>query len=260
VADSFFAPLGRDRFLATDHTTGPWEPGAQHGGPPGALLGRAIELCAPRPEMVVARVSCDILGPVPVGELTVAAAVVRPGRSVELVEASLHASGREVMRARAWRVLRTGAVAPPQPGPPPAVLATEPSPTPHGWVGGYLSAMEWRLVSGSFAEPGPAVVWTRMRHPLVPDEPPSPLQRVLIAADSGNGVSSELPLIDWMFINPELTVHLHRAAVGEWVCVDATTTISASGAGLATSILSDQDGAIGMGAQSLLVVPRAVRG
>src|SRR5205814_1941321 len=82
-------------------------------------------------------------------------------------------------------------------------------------------------VAGGFHRPGPARVWSRMRHPLVPDEEPSPLQRVLAVADSGNGLSGELDLSSWFFINPELTVHLHREAVGEWVCIEAATTSAA---------------------------------
>jgi hypothetical protein len=95
-----------------------------------------------------------------------------------------------------------------------------------------------------------------MRYPLVPDEETGPLERVLVVADSGNGLSSELDITRWIFINPELTVHLHRMAVGEWICLDAGTTISTGGAGLATSVLYDLDGAVGVGAQSLLVTRR----
>jgi hypothetical protein len=95
-----------------------------------------------------------------------------------------------------------------------------------------------------------------MRQSLVEGEQPSPLSRVLALADSGNGASSELDIRAWQFINPELTVHLHREVVGEWVCLDATTTISPGGVGLATSVLSDLKGPIGVGAQSLLVSPR----
>ena len=90
----------------------------------------------------------------------------------------------------------------------------------------------------------------------MPDEELSPLQRVLAVADSGNGLSSELDLRVWHFINPELTVHLHREAVGEWVCVQAQTAISTGGAGLATTVLHDLSGPLGVGAQSLLVAPR----
>jgi hypothetical protein len=208
--------------------------------------------------MIIARMTVDILGAIPVGELELRSRVVRPGRSVELVEAALSAGGREVARAQAWRVLRTtqeialrqhALTAPP--------LATEGTPlAADGWVDGYLSAVEWRFATGEFGQPGPATAWTRLRHPIVPGEQPSPLQRVLAIADSGNGISSELDLASWHFINPELTVHLTREAVGEWICLAAQTAISPDGAGLATSVLSDLDGPIGVGAQSLLIAQR----
>jgi hypothetical protein len=256
VAESFFQQLDQGRWRATVHTTGPWDERFQHGGPPSALLGRAIEQVAPRDELMVARITVEILGPIPVGDLDLRASMVRPGRSVELVEAVLTADGRDVARASAWRVLRSAAnpigsrhdAAPPLPDVP---LDVE-----HDWVDGYLSAVEWRFARGHFMERGPAAAWTRMRVPLVPDEEPSPLQRVLVVADSGNGISSELNMRKWHFINPELTVHLHREPVGEWVCLDATTTVSTNGVGLATSVLSDLDGPVGVGAQTLLVARR----
>lgn len=253
---SFYEPLGNGRFRATVHTTGPWDAGSQHAGPPSALLGRAVELCAPREELMVARMTVEILGPVPVGELAVAARVVRPGRSVELVEAVLSDGGRDVARASAWRI-RRAQVAVPDRRPAPPALPDQPQVlTWPGAVDGYLSAVEWRVVRGAFGTPGPATAWTRLRSRLVPDEAPSPLQRVLAVADSGNGLSAELDLATHLFINPELTVHLHREAVGEWICLDAVTTVSPGGVGLATSVLSDAAGPLGTGAQALLVTGR----
>jgi len=263
--DPFYLPLGDDRWRSTVHTTGPWDARFQHGGPPSALLARAIERCSPREDMFNARMTVDILGAIPVGELELRSRMLRPGRSVELVEAALSAGGREVARAQVWRVLRTPEKAAPRQSPTPAVttaLAAPPMASTgklslaEGWVDGYLSAVEWRFTAGEFGQPGAATAWTRLRHPIVPDETPSPLQRVLAVADSGNGISSELDLNSWHFINPELTVHLHREAVGEWICVEAQTAISPGGAGLATSVLSDADGPIGVGAQSLLIAPR----
>jgi hypothetical protein len=289
VADTFYVPAGDDRWLATVHTTGPWDPGAQHGGPPSALLGRAMQRCEPRDDMIVARFTCEILSPIPVGEIGVRTRLARPGRSVQLVEGAITAGGRDVAWARAWRVLRTqsagsspapgdgssvpapgdgsgaalpppAAALPPLVGPglprPPALPGHETRLAPGGWVDGYLSAMEWRVARGAFGDSGPATMWGRMRYPLLPDEEPGPLERVLAIADSGNGASGELDLRHWHFINPELTVHLHREAAGEWICLDAQTTISAGGTGLATSVLSDLDGPVGVGAQSLLIAPR----
>ena len=257
MADSFYIPLGDGKWLATAHTTGPWDATAQHGGPPSALLSRTMQRCEPRDDMIVARFTCEILSAIPVGEISVQARLARPGRSVQLLEGVISAGGREVAAARAWRVLRAqspsaGPALPSPPGLPDQGAALPPG----GWVDGYLSAIEWRAVRGQFGERGPATVWARMRYPLVPDEEPAPLERVLAIADSSSGVSGELDLREWHFINPELTVHLHRDAASEWICLDAQTTISAGGAGLGTSVLSDLAGPVGVCAQSLLVAPR----
>lgn len=258
MTDSFYVPLGDDRWLATVHTTGPWDARHQHGGPPGALLARAVERCEPREDAVVARVTVEILGGIPVGEVTLTSRMARPGRRVELVEASLAAGGRTVARATAWRIQRSEGVhvAPRHPMPAPLPAPTTDWDTPEGWIDGYLSAVEWRTTGGRFDQPGPGAVWTRLRHPLVPDEEPTGLQRVMAVADSGSGISSELDQRRWHFINPELTVHLHRVPMGEWIGLDAVTTISDGGVGLATSVLSDVEGPVGVGAQSLLVAPR----
>jgi acyl-Coa thioesterase superfamily protein/acyl-CoA thioesterase superfamily protein len=253
VSDAYFLPAESGRYRATTHTRGPWDPGLQHAGPPAALIGRALERCEPREEMVISRVTFEILHAVPVGELEVSARIVRPGRSVELLEASLSAAGREVVRAAAWRVLRapegTGTVAAEGPAP----LPDEEAPMPAQLQSGYLRSIEWRPVRGGFLQPGPGAAWTRLRIPIVEGEEPSGLQRVLAVADSGNGISGTLDMREWWFINPELSVHLEREPRGEWICLDASTSIQPGGAGLATSTLSDLRGPLGRGAQTLYV-------
>jgi hypothetical protein len=268
VPDAFFFPLGPDRFQATELTRGPWDPGLQHAGPPAALLGRAIEGHGDRAGLRVARVTFEIARPLPIAELTVATRTLRSGRSVELVEATLRSGDTEFMRATALRI-RTADLGPPaEPGLPagaglPAELVPGPrlpGPSagrvepffPTGQEVGYHTAMEFRFVAGSFLELGPATVWMRMRQPLVPGEPPSPLCRVLIAADSGNGVSAALDFRTWRFINPDLTVYLLRYPAGEWVALEASTT-TADGIGLADTTLHDEQGPIGRSAQALFV-------
>jgi Acyl-CoA thioesterase C-terminal domain/Acyl-CoA thioesterase N-terminal domain len=257
VPDAFFSPLGPDRFRATELTRGPWDPGLQHAGPPAALLGRAIEGHGDRAGLRVARITFEVARPVPIAELTVATRTQRGGRSVELVEATLLAGDTEVMGATALRIriapdLDLPARLVPGPRlPDPSAGRVEPF-FPTGQEVGYHTAMEFRFVAGSFLEPGPATVWMRMRHPLVPDEPPSPLCRVLIAADSGNGVSAALDFRTWRFINPDLTVYLLRYPAGEWVALEASTT-AADGIGLADTTLHDEQGPIGRSAQALFV-------
>jgi Thioesterase-like superfamily len=256
--EAFFIPGGDGRWRPTRHVAGPWDPASQHAGPPAALLARELERCEPREDMTIGRLTCEILGAVPVdAELEVAARVVRPGRSVELLEAELSAGGRPTMRASAWRLLRSAASAGAAVGPPPPALPDTEATIPAGWnPGGYLAAVEWRFARGDWGVPGPAAAWTRLRVGLVDGEEPSPLQRVLAIADSGNGVSAELDFGHWQFINTDLTVHLHRLPAGEWVCLDARTVIDPAGVGLATSTISDAEGVIGRGLQSLYVAPR----
>lgn len=206
---------------------------------------------------MVARFSCDLLGPVPVAELEISARVLRPGRRVELIEAVARSGGRDVARASAWRVLRTSVPpVPPRLADPPSLERATPAPLPGGWGDGYLSAVEWRRARGDFDQPGPAAFWARLRYPLVAGEATGPLERVLAIADSGSGVSGELDLTRWLFINPELTLHVHREAVGEWICLDGQTAITSGGVGLATTVVSDGQGPLGLAAQSLLVTPR----
>jgi hypothetical protein len=259
VADAFYVPDG-DALVSTELTRGPWDPDAQHAGPPAALLGRAVERCEPRPDSQVGRITFEILGPVPLAPLRATARVVRPGRSVELLEASLSGPDGEVMRATAWR-LRTGAVEldPEPPADPPPPGPAEGSQEPFFPVRdepGYHTAMEISFVSGGFLEPGPAMVWMRQRVPLVAGEETSPLERVLVAADAGNGVSAALDWRRYLFINTDLSVHLKRLPEGEWVGLDAVTYPEPHGIGLADTVLWDERGRLGRGAQTLVVRSR----
>ena len=253
---SFYEPLGDGRFASTPHTRGPWDPAFQHAGPPAALLGRAVEHCEPREDFVLARATFEILRAVPVADVQVTARVARPGRSVELLEGELSAGGEQVMTVRAWRVKASPAPDVDRDAPPPP-RPDEAAPLPPEMAHfGYGHAVELRFAAGGWWQQRPATVWTRMRVPLVAGEEPTGVQRVLVVADSGNGVSAVLPFAEWLFINTELTVHFRRPARGEWVCLDAETSIASGGAGLARSVLSDDEGVVAQGAQALLVAPR----
>jgi Thioesterase-like superfamily len=261
VPDAFYEPDG-DRFLATELTRGPWDPGAQHAGPPAALLGRALERLPDAEQFQIGRVTCEILRSVPIGPVEVRAWVARPGRRVQLVEADLADEyGESLMQASAWRIRTAPVEIPPE-----VLPAEEPPPGPEqgseadffptGQELGYHSAMDVRFLEGGFLEPGPATVWLRMRQPLVAGEQPTPLQRVLVTADVGNGVSAALDYRRYLFINVDLTVHLERMPAGEWVCVDAVTLPQPNGVGTAESVLSDRRGRIGRALQTLLVSER----
>ncbi|MEV6571963.1 thioesterase family protein [Streptomyces sp. NPDC051577] len=261
AAEAFFERVDTGRFLATEYTRGPWDPGSQHAGPPAALLGRAVEERAgARADLRIARITYEILRPVPIGPLEITTTVLRSGRGTEVVEAALAPVGAvPVMLARALRI-RAAAEAVPAvvPGPrvpPPGEVGPTPF-FPVPWEVGYHTAMESRFTEGAFMESGPGTCWMRMRVPLIAGEETAPLDRVLIAADSGNGISSVMDFERFVFVNGDLTVHLHRHPVAEWVCVEARTSVDGAGIGLADARLHDEKGPIGRGAQSLFVAAR----
>ena len=249
-------------FVPTVLCRGPWSPDAQHGGPPAALLGRAVERFEDGDMMQVARLTVELLRPVPLAPLTVATRWARPGRRVQLVEATLRADGAEVARAVGLRIRRVepdlfaerdGELAPP-PGPESGSASAPP------WEGTLTTpafhshAVEHRFVGGGFDRPGPATDWVRLRVPLIEGEEVSPLSRVATAADFGNGISWVLSRLEgWGFINPDLTIYLHRLPAGEWVCLEAVSRVEPHGIGMAESRLWDQRGLIGRSLQSLLV-------
>jgi Thioesterase-like superfamily len=266
VHSAFYEPAGKGAFAASPATAGPWSAQAQHGGPPSALAARAIELHEPDGGQRLARVAVDILRPVPIGKLTVRTRTVRPGRRVTLVEAIMEADGQEVLRARGWRLALAATV--PTSGPtagraagpqgPPEIPPEKPLPVFFdGRTAGYLSAVDWRFLSGgNFDTRERARVWARPRIQLLPGEEPSPMCRALLIADSGSGVSAVLDPARFLFINVDLTVVLQRDPAGEWLLLDAATSIGDHGTGLAETIVSDRGGACGRALQTLLVAPR----
>lgn len=241
-------------------TAGPWSPDAQHGGPVAALLARFVELVATPVPMQAVRLTVDLLRPVPVLPLQVSTEVIRPGSRVQLVEAALSAGGEVLARARALLV-RVAAVEVPTAPPWPRTPSDPMAATPRRRLAGeptafHLDAMEMRFAAGDWQSGGPAVVWERLRVPVVAGEEASPLQRAAAAADSGNGISRVVPFDDYVFVNPDLTVALSRAPVGEWVGLDVRTRLNGDGWGQAESLLFDTIGPCGRAVQSLYVERR----
>ncbi|HTZ07918.1 MAG TPA: thioesterase family protein, partial [Acidimicrobiales bacterium] len=244
---------------------GPWTPDALHGGPVAALLAGAVEAVPAADPVQVTRLTVELLRPVPLAPLLVSTSVARPGRKVQVVEATVSDGERPLAWARALRLRLqdpdgSGLAAPGGPGGggppgPDAGYATE---APIGAYRAFHNAgAELRYVRGSFATIGPATVWVRLAVPVVAGTAPSPLQRAAAAADFGNGVSAELDFTSYLFLNPDLTVYLVRPVRGEWVCLDAATRLGTPGVAVAESTLSDADGPVGRALQSLLVEPRS---
>lgn len=257
-----FADSGDGVVVATALARGPWHPGEAHGGAPAALLAGAVE--ALDGDFAVSRLALDFLGAVPVDvPLTVEAEVRKPGARFQLVDAVLRGGGRDLVRAQAVRLRRAPQDVPDSPGPPaPAsreayaehsgLVLDEDAERPPGF---FPDAMEIRVVDGAPGT-GAATAWFRLRAPIVAGADPSPLQRAVAAADFANGLSYRVPIAEWLFVNCDLTVHLSRDPVGEWIALAARTDLGDDGAGLAAGTLFDERGRVGTVAQSLFVQRR----
>jgi hypothetical protein len=269
MGESIFTSDGR-RFVPTEQARGPWDPRALHGGAPAALIVTALERHEPMSGAQVCRLGFELLRPIPFAPLTVTTRTIRPGRRVQELAAELHANTGEaepllICRASALLVaeipdrlaeLPDGALAQAtMPGPEqgtPVRFALDDRSEEASFA---ASAMEMRWLDDPRAL-GPGRVWMRLRHPLIDEEAASPLARLAATADFGNGISASLPFSDYLFINADLTVHLHRQPRGEWIGMDARTLLHPDGTGLAESVLHDIDGPVGRAFQALVVARR----
>jgi acyl-coenzyme A thioesterase PaaI-like protein len=295
-AESIFVAVGEACFEPTEQARGPWDPRALHGGAPAALMTAALERIEPGEELPIARLSFEFLRPVPLTPLQLRTRITRPGRRVQALEAELLAvaparngepseqgAGEQVVcRARALRIQ-------PAPGELPAralqvVEDRAPTALPGPQEGHEVrfalddverksfaaTAMEMRFITGrplkgglpevgissAHTPVGAATVWMRLRHPLLPGEPASPLARVVATADFGNGVAAVLPFDEYLFINADLSIELDRRPEGEWIALDARTLLHPNGIGWAESLLHDERGPLGVARQALVVQPR----
>ncbi len=266
VTGSLFEQTGPDTFRATEYSRGPWDPGALHGGPPSALVaGRLEEVVAetiPEVTFFPARLTVELTRPVPLDELTVHAEVRRPGRRICIADATLAGPDGTVCLTATLGCIRRHSFHHTAP----MVGVEQPDPPAKGWGvklrgsnDGVMFArqgVEHRVVRGRFEDAGPATDWLRLAVDMVDGRPPTPLERVAAAADFGNGISKWFEMDEVLFLNPDLTINLHRLPVGEWVCLDAVTRVGPEGIGLAESLLFDEEGPIGRATQSLLMEER----
>jgi len=267
---ALFTRRGDDLFQATLAARGPWDERALHGGPVAALAARSLEaaLAAARrdddPAFHPARFTLEMERPVGLGPLRLAAEVTRPGRSVRTVESTLHdVDGRRLARAtligirtRTEPLDLSGAVRPDDDPPTPPGPVDRATWDTFDGPAFHRDGVEHHFVSGSFLAIGPAIDWIDLRLPVVDGEVPSALQRTVAAADFGNGISAAVSHATHTFINPDLTVTLHRMPVDGPVAVQAMTRVETSGVGTSESVLWDGRGRIGSAVQTLVVTPR----
>ncbi|HYM34040.1 MAG TPA: thioesterase family protein [Steroidobacteraceae bacterium] len=257
---SFVYEMRDGRAFTTSFAAGPWSPNHQHGAAPTCLICWAVERIPTLEPMQVARITVELLRPVPIAPLEIKTEILREGRKIQLCFAQLFADGVEVVRANVLKIRTTSLTLPDTAKEEPISLpmpdaSRVPKPFPDD-TDKFVSGLELRFARGGFRPPGPAAVWFRAKQPIISGEPISQLMRAAIASDFCNGVSSRLNFNQWTFINADLNINLARMPVGEWVLLDAESYVGPTGAGVAFARLGDMQGYFGRAVQSLVIEPR----
>lgn len=255
---AYFERVDASSFRTSPLVAGAWSVHEQHVAPPMGLLAHELVRdrdARGRSDLLVGRLSYDILGTLPLEPVETRVEVLRPGRTVELVEAVLSHAGRPALRLRAWlqRPGHTAAVAGSPLEPVPGPDEVDPWDPTSVWPGAFIGTIEVRRAQ---VEPGRAVTWLRTPVPLVAGEDVGPLARTAGLLDVANGMTVRAAPADVAFPNLDLTAHLLREPAGGWVGLDTSVTFGDQGVGVTSSVLHDERGLLGVLAQGLTVRPR----
>lgn len=253
TTEPYYLDHGNGHFTATIHTQGAWNPHEQHMAPVSGILAHSLERFQPRDDLRIARISFDILGLIPDGEFDIVTTMLRPGRTIELLQAELISGGRAAVRATAWRLQRSDTSAivgiedPPMSGPPESARAL----VLDMWPGGFIRSIEARALDSH--APGLGRAWVRSLHPLVSSRTFSDVARLIGLADTSNGIASRVEpgTGGYAFPNVDLQVHLYREPIGEWLGLQNSVTFGSDGIGLTSSIMCDLTGPFGRAEQIL---------
>jgi hypothetical protein len=248
-----------NRVTVSPDAAGPWDASMQHGSAPSALVIWAAERMATKTPMRIARVTIDLMRPVPLTPLTFETEIIREGRKIQLCAIRLLADGVAVVAATVLKIRLDMVSLPDDVGHRPVDLpgpeASRPEPADFS-TSPFVKGMSLRTARGRFGVAGPGAIWYRVDWPLVEGHPVSQAMRAVVAADFCNGTSPALDFHRYTFLNADLTVNMAREPVGEWILLDAESWIGPDGAGLAMARLGDIKGYFGRVTQSLVIETR----
>lgn len=256
----YFERIDTCRYKPTRHASGAWNADEMHFSPLGGLIVHAVDLHraagGAAETLALGRISFDILGFLPLDECEIRVETVRPGRTIELVEATVTVADRKVVAARAWFLTATdtAAVAGGTARRLPAPETVDPFPLDSVWSGGFIASVDFRPTAPP--RPGRTTAWVATDLELVAGEVCGPQANFLAKVDVANGIAVRQPPESWFFPNVDLTVHLHRQPEDRWIGLDTTVVFGPAGLGLTTSVLHDVHGPVGVANQSLTVRPR----
>ncbi len=263
LPEAVYLKVADDVYQSTVLSNAGWYEEGQHGGSLAALIVGHVQTVPTLTPMEISRVTVELFRIVPLVKLRIATEIVREGKRIQTVVAQVMDEQDNLLSQATVQRLRIAD------RPVPDASHHRPNPDlidpseitervgkawgvgEEGKIMFHRHAMEVREAIGGFGQPGPATVWFRFRRPVIEGQPNDPVQLAVAAGDFCNGISSSLDMSRWVFMNPDLTVHLARHPVGEWVALDARSYYEDTGRGLAGGDLYDTFGWFGRSNQSL---------
>ena len=257
--NTYFVALGEGRYRPTSHSGSAWGDEGLHFGPVAGLLVHHMErwhAANSDSDTVISRICLEILGHIANDDIQIETRMIRPGRTIELMETTAVIAQRPVISARAWALSSFDTTSAegseftrlPAPDASPLFDATS------MWPGGYIRSLEVRQATDE-RRPGRAAAWLTTEHGLVEGKPSGALASYMALVDTANGVAIRERPEEWVFPNIDLTTHFFRQPEGRWAGVDTTVSFGATGQGLTSSVLHDVSGPVGTAQQILTVRP-----
>ncbi|WP_290650736.1 thioesterase family protein [Aquisalimonas sp.] len=254
MSDALFL-CDQDRYIPTNRSLGPWSLEYLHGGPVVGLMAHAMQNALGPTDLRLARLTVDLLRPVPQQPLTVATRTIRPGRRLQLLEARLLADDTEVSHASAL-YLEQALVDVPSRGrfqgnglQPPVDETANSLSEASGWGSRYtpegFHTTAQAVVLDGVQGDGYGCVWMRLPLPLVHGAQTSPSVMAATLCDFGNGVGQLNLGRNRGCINADVTLYLHRPPIGKWLGLEAHSHMETNGMGLVETTLFDAQGPIG---------------
>ncbi|MBS9779087.1 MAG: thioesterase family protein [Moraxellaceae bacterium] len=242
-------------YQSTIHTQGTWNDHEQHMAPVTGLICHEMERFFPRDDCRIGRISIDILGIIPFGNIELSTRFIRSGRTIELIETTVTSHDKIHVIARTWRMATTDTcsvegvednpIAPPESFPDVDIL--------HKWGGGFLDSLSARIVSQP--QVGKGIIWVTNDINMVAQDDTSDFVRLMGLVDIANGIGARIDASkkQWVYPNLDLQIHMYRQPQGKWLGIEATQQIGSDGIGLTSSVLHDVSGAFGRCEQIITV-------
>ena len=250
---AYYVPVRPGVYQPTIHVQGAWQETEQHMAPISGLITHELAMHEPRDDMQLGRICFDILGMIPLQESTIRVETIRPGKTIELLEATLTVADRTIIRARAWRLAVSdlsdvaGNELPAMPSPEHAA----PLDGTAEWPGGYIKSLDIRATPGG--REGRRQVWIRSNCNLIDGVEAAAVASYTMLVDTANGIATRVRPTELMFPNVDLTVHFVRQPDPTLVGLDTSVTFGPNGLGLTSSVLNDVHGPVGRVEQCLTV-------